>query len=243
MTDATEPITIDFRIPGTWTHPRELVQALPPGCRMTGEALILEDGTEVEFGAMEADGQFAEIFCSSCRRPPTDEELERVERYTVNVILSGSGGSLEQAHAMMRAAAAMVKAGGAGVFIDNSGLAHGGEIWLEMTEEGSSDAISFAYVAIIGNASEVWTMGMHALGLREVVMKKADCDAFDITEVIRYLARGDKPVANGHVLADLDGPQFQCIVQDSPSERLRGAMRNPFGRLKLVSVRDIGEIN
>ena len=86
-------------------------------------------------------------------------------------------------------------------------------------------------------------MGMHALGLRDVVMKKADCDAFDITEVIRYLARSDKPVANGHVLADLDGPQFQCIVQDNPSERLPGAMRNPFGRLQLVSVKDIGEIN
>jgi hypothetical protein len=161
----------------------------------------------------------------------------------VNVILSGAGGSLESAHAMMRAAAAIVKAGGAGVFIDNSALAHGGQDWLHMTDDGSSDAISFAFVAIIGNPSEVRTMGMHVLGHRDIVMKKADCDGFDITEVIRYLARGEKPVENGHVLADLDGPQFQCIVQDNPNERLPGAMHNPFGRLRLVSVRDIGEIN
>jgi hypothetical protein len=243
MPESPTPIEIDFRIPGTWSHPRELVQALPEGCRLTGETLILADGTEVAFGAVEADGQFAEIFLSSCRRPPTEEEQERVDRYAVNILLSGPGGSLEKAHAMMRAAAAIVKAGGAGVFIDNCGLAHGGELWLEMTEDGSSDAISFAFAAIIGSDSEVWTMGMHALGLRDIVMKKADCDAFDITEVIRYVARGDKPVANGHVLADLDGPQFQCIVQDNPNDRLPGAMHNPFGRLRLVSVRDIGEIN
>jgi hypothetical protein len=74
MTESSAPINIDFRIPGTWAHPRELVQALPPGCRLTGETMILEDGTEVEFGAMEADGQFAEIFRTSCRRPPTDDE-------------------------------------------------------------------------------------------------------------------------------------------------------------------------
>ena len=146
---------------------------------------------------------------------------------------------------MMRAAAAMVRAGAAGVFIDNCGLAHGGQDWLDMTGDGSSDAVSFAFVAILRGDSEVYTMGMHVLGLRDVVMKRADAEdeGFDITEVIRYLARGDKPVGNGHVLADLEGPRFQVIAQENPAGRLPGAMHNPFGRFKLVNVKDIGEIN
>ncbi len=39
-------------------------------------------------------------------------------------------------------------------------------------------------------------MGMHVLGLRDIVMKRADieADGFDIIEVIRYLSRGEKPV-------------------------------------------------
>jgi hypothetical protein len=245
MIEPAAPITIALRIPGQWPSPRELIQRLPAGCRLTGEALILPDSTSVDFGAAPADDQFAQIFRSSCRRPAHADELATVDGYTVNVFLSGPGGSLEAARTMMQAGAAVVRAGGAGVFIDNSTLAHGGRHWLEMTDDGSPDALSFAFVAIIRGQAEVWTMGMHVLGLRDVVMKRPDVEAddFDIIEVIRYLARGEKPIDDGHVLADLGGPRFQAFTQDSPGDLERSPMHNPFGRLKLVSLRDIAETN
>ena len=112
--------------PGLWTHPRELARCLPADHRLTGDDLVLPDGTAVGFGAAPADDQFARIFRSSCRQPPTDDELATVDRYRVNVFLTGPGGSLDAARTMMQAAAAIVRAGGAGVFIDNSALAHGG---------------------------------------------------------------------------------------------------------------------
>jgi hypothetical protein len=238
-------ITVDLRIPGVWSHPRELIERLPASCRLTPEALILPDKTRIAFGAMDADDQFAQIFRSSCRRPPTDHELATVDGYTVNVLLSGPGGSIAAARTMMQAGAAMVRAGGAGVFIDNSGLAHGGQHWLALTEDGGPDALSFAFVAIIRGETEVWTMGMHVLGLRDIVMRRADIEThgFDIIEVIRYLSRGEKRVDDGHILADLKGPQFQAFTQDSPEELSASPMHNPFGRLKLVSMRDIAETN
>jgi hypothetical protein len=146
---------------------------------------------------------------------------------------------------MMQAAAALVRAGGAGVFIDNSALAHGGGQWLAMTEDGGPDALSFAFVAIIRGKTEVWTAGLHVLGLRDVVMKPADAvaDGFDIVEVVRYLCRGDKPVGDGHVLADLNGPRFQAFTQDSAPGLVGSPLHNPFGRLKLVNMRDIAETN
>jgi hypothetical protein len=66
---------------------------------------------------------------------------------------------------------------------------------------------------------------------------------FDIVEVIRYLARGDKPVGDGHVIADLNGPCFQAFAADSPPDTAGSPMHNPFGRLKLVSVKDIANRN
>src|SRR5438105_3016282 len=242
---ADVPITIVLRIPGRWTGPQELIERLPAGCRLSPDALTLPDTTRIEFGAMEPDDQFAEIFRSSCRQPATEDELAVVDGYTVNVFLTGPGGSMQAARTMMQAGAALVRAGGAGVFIDNSALAHGGGHWLEMTEDGSPDALSFAFVAIVRGRTDVWTMGMHVLGLRDVVMKRADVEAgdFDIVEVIRYLSRGDKPVGDGHVLADGSGPRFQAFTQDSPEGLQGGPLHNPFGRIKLVSIRDIAETN
>lgn len=243
MNDPATPVTIALRIPGKWSHPRELVERLPEGCRLTPEALILPDEMEVGFGAMQADDQFARIFRSSCRQPPTADELATVDGYTVNAFLSGPGGSLAAARTMMQAGAALVRAGGAGVFIDNSGLAHGGQHWLDLAEDGSPDALSFAFVTIVAGKVDVWTMGMHALGLPDVLMKRADADNFDIVEVIRYLARGEKPMGDGHLLADLDGPRFQAFAQDSPENLAGSPMHNPFGRLKMVSMRDVSESN
>jgi hypothetical protein len=64
-----------------------------------------------------------------------------------------------------------------------------------------------------------------------------------IIEVIRYLARREKPVDDGHLLADLDGPRFQAIAQESDKALAGSVMHNSFGRLKLVSMGDIAERN
>ena len=97
MNEPAAPVKIAFRIPGQWSHPKELLELLPADCRLTGDALILPDATEVGFGAMAADDQFAQIFRSSCRQPATEDELATVDGYTVNVFLSGPGGSLRAA--------------------------------------------------------------------------------------------------------------------------------------------------
>lgn len=241
----SEPaVTVALRIPGLWTQPQELIERLPEGCRLTPESLVLPGGTEAGFGAAPADGQFAEIFRTSCRQPATDGELAIVDRYRVNVFISGPGGSQPAAHKIMRAAAAIIRAGGAGVFIDNCAMAHGGQDWLALTDDGGPDALSFAFTAIVRGKVEVWTMGLHVLGLPDILMRRDDIEVggFDIVEVIRYLARGDKPVGDGHLIADLDGPRFRAQAQPAPAE-LPGPMHNPFGRLKLVSMRDAAEMN
>jgi hypothetical protein len=245
MNEPAASVTITLRIPGRWSHPSELIRRLPAGFRFTAEALILPDATRVEFGAADADDQFARIFQSSCRQPATAEELATVEGYTVNVLLSGLGGSMEAARTMMRAGSAIVRAGGAGVFIDNCGLAHGGHHWLEMTEDGGPDALSFAFVAIVRGRADVWTMGMHVLGLPDIVMRRADVETggFDIIEVIRYVCREEKPMGHGHVIADLSGVRFQASLEGGDETLAGSPMHNPFGRLRMVSMRDIAETN
>lgn len=233
-----------LRVPGAWTDPGELLERMPAGFCLTPETLVLPDGGEIELAAMPPDEQFAGIFRSSCRRPAAEEELAIVDRYTVNIGLSGPGGSLEAARAMMQAGAAIVRAGGAGVFIDNSALAHGGGDWVEMADDGGADAISFAFVSIVRGRREMWTMGMHVLGFPDLVIGRADGDAETMVEVVRYVSAGQKPIGDGHLLADdLGAVRFRVAAAADDRANVAGAMHNPFGCWRLTSLKEIAEGN
>ncbi len=226
-------------------HPKELVERLPDGVRLSPTGLLLPDGTEFEFNPRPSDRQFPQIFQSACRRPPTDAELAKLARYRVNVCLSSAGGSLESALAMMQAGAAIVRAGGAGVFIDNSAMAHGGDDWIAMTDDGGPDAISFAFTAIIRGPHEVYTMGMQVMGFPDLLLRSADVDAHGemIVDLIRYICGGDRPIDVGHILADEHGPRFQIVAKEQDEFQADSPMHNPFGRLRMVSAKEIAEGN
>ncbi len=229
-------IIVDLRIPGRWSNLMNLIEHLPNSCRVTPQALILADGSRMDLGFFPADGQFPGIFRSICRGQPTEKELAAVEGYTVNVTLSGRGGSIESARTIMKAAAAVVRAGGAGVFIDNSALSHGGEQWLEMTEDGGIDALSFAFVNIARFDTEIRTIGMHVLGLRDIVVKRAELKRdSDIVELIRSTVQGGKPA--GNILSDDNGSWFSCYKEAGDLKRASSPAHNPFGRLRLVKLR------
>ena len=196
MSVADAEVTTILRIPGTWRHPSDLVARMPEGFRLTSQAVILPDGTEIEYAPMPPDDMFAKVFQTACRHPAAAKEMRRVSRYTVNLGLSGPGGSMAAALTMMQAGGAIVRAGGAGVFIDNSALAHGGGDWLQMTEDGSWDAVSFAFVNVVRTKREMRTVGMHVIGRPDFVLQHSDIDDEGkvIMEVIHYLCRGDKPI-------------------------------------------------
>jgi hypothetical protein len=242
-TDVSTRITL--RIPGDWSHPQELLERLPEGFRLTPTGLVLPDGTEIEFSPMPPDQQFPQIFQSACRRPPTDDELAILAHYSVNVGLTGAGGSMDSSLTMMQAGAAIVRAGGAGVFIDNSAMAHGGSDWIAMTEDGGPEAISFAFASIIRGPQKVYTMGMQVMGFPDLVMNSSDVDERGerVVEIIRYICGGDRPIDVGHVLADEQGPRFQVVAKERDEFDAESAMHNPHGRLKIASLKDIAEGN
>ena len=88
-------------------------------------------------------------------------------------------------------------------------------------------------------------MGMHVLGLPDVRMRRIDADADDtaIVDVLRYLCRGEKPIGDGHVLADENGPRYQAQAVPGTDFKADSPMHNPFGRLQLISVKDLSERN
>ncbi len=238
-------VEVTLRIPGTWAGPHEFAEAIPTGCRLTAKSLILRDGTKVEINIRDKDDQFVSVFATACRREPTDDEKKAIERYTVQVCLTGPGGTNKNAAAMMRAAVAILDAGGSGVFIDNSALAFGATQWREMAEIGDSDALSFAFVNIIRGKTEAYTMGLHVLGLPDLIMRTEDLgeDGSVIIEMIQYLCSRERKVGDGHVIADIHGPRFLVTAVKENKVPARSPMYNPWGHLRLTSTKEISELN
>jgi len=242
---AKHEILVTLRIPGVWANSRELSEAIPAGCALKPDLLILGDGTEFEVNFRQPDDQFVSVFANSCRSEPTKAEKNAIENYTVQVCLTGPGGSVEAAAALMRAGDAILQAGGAGVFIDNSGISFGASFWQEMTQNADIEALSFAFVNIVNGRTDTFTVGMHVLGLPDLQMPPEDIGAGGavLLEMIQYLCSRTKNVGNGHVIADLDGPRFVVSAIKDKKIPPHSPMHNPWGRLRLIMASDISERN
>jgi hypothetical protein len=239
--DPTEIIApeVTLRIPGTWTQPAEFFEHLPGGCRATAEGLALADGSEFELHVLPADEEFPGIFAGSCPKMPTETERADVESYTVNICLTGRGGSIEAATQLMTAAAAVLAAGGAGVFVDNSGIAHGATDWLTLLSDAENGGVYWAFVTAVRGDDELYSVGMHVLGYRDAVVPTTGNDEYDFRTLHSFLgftAFSGAAIGDGDLVGDPVLPTFHANMQ--PDDRFSAGtpMFNQYGRWRLVPV-------
>ncbi len=170
---------VTLRIPGTWSRPEEFYERLPRGCRCNETGLVLVDGTQFELHALPADEGFPGIFAGSCPKTPTESEREQIENFKVNICLRGRGGSIAAAKKIMEGAAAVISVGGAGVFVDNSGIAHGATDWLKLQESADDDGVYWAFVIAARSKDEVNSLGMRILSFRDAIIPATASHEYD----------------------------------------------------------------
>jgi hypothetical protein len=230
---------VTLRIPGAWTRPEEFFSRLPRGCRATETGIVLDDGTEFELHAVPADGEFARLFAGSCPKLPTEKERDTIENYTVNICLIGRGGNLEAARGIMAAGAAVLAAGGAGVFVDNSGIAHGATDWLTLFDDAFNGGLYWAFVSTVRSDEELYSVGMHVLGFRDAIIPSTGNEEFDcrtLHSFLGYTAFSGAAIGDGDMVGDPVLPTFRAHLQ--PDDRMdeSAPMFNPYGRWKLVPI-------
>lgn len=132
---------------------------------------MLADGSKFALYVQPADDEFPRIFAGSCAKTPTKSEREATENYTVNICLTGRGGSIEAVKQLLAAAAAVLAAGGSGVFVDNRGIAHGATDWMALAESANDGGVYWAFIfAARSENEEMYSIGIHILGLRDAVI-------------------------------------------------------------------------
>lgn len=234
---ATEPIIeVTLRLPGTWEHPGELIERLLAGCQLTAQELILPGEKRFEFNPLPADEDFPGVFAGSCPKLPTEQEREQIENFTVNACITGPGGNLEAAYDLMQAAAALIQAGAAGVFVDNSGISHGATDWLALTESRQNGGVYWAFVTTVRTEDELYSVGMHVLGFREAIIPRTANEEIDFRTLHSFLGysyASGATINDGEVVGDPILPTFR--VYHEPHDLLPAGlpMSNPFGQWRL----------
>ncbi|MHC4421447.1 MAG: hypothetical protein ACYS1E_12740 [Planctomycetota bacterium] len=229
---------IVLRIPGSWSGPENLARALPPGHRYAADRLHLPDGDVVEVIPLPPDDEFPRVFAGACRRRLAHRDRETIDRYGVNVCLAGPGGSLGAAIRMLQAGAAVVRAGGAGVFVDNSGRAHPSRDWIELAEAPDDGSAYQAFVSLFAGKTDLWSVGMHVFGLCDAVIKRAGDDeaaCFDLTSFLGYTLLPEVVIVDGDYAGDYEGspPRF-LLRKEVPAFPPPGSpLHNPYGRWRL----------
>ncbi|MEX0775258.1 MAG: hypothetical protein WD042_06035 [Phycisphaeraceae bacterium] len=254
MSEPIDPPEIVVRVPGPWLGPDDFDSRLPMGYKLGGDDevelwLSTPDGQRLGVTIFPADDEFLEIFATSCKREPCDADKRGVETYRFNICLTMPGGSFTCAAAALRHTAALLDAGGHGVFVDNSGIAHGSNDWRDLAGDSEPDGGGpfWAFLVTAGSTKEVWTTGMHCLGYRDAIMPRTGDDRLDDFQIRNFLAysyRSGAVIEEGHVAGAMLGgdsahaqnvtPMFRIHLEDDTIVPAGHPMHNPYGRYRLA---------
>jgi hypothetical protein len=235
---------ITLRVPGGWASPRELMGRLASAG--TGYELSLADpaapalvelatGRRFPFEIAGPDGEIAELFADTARM--TDDELAALADHTVKAFVSGPGGSVEAARGVMRAAAALVRAGGLGVLVDNCGATHAPGDWLKLADDDQPGGVFWGLVALTGGADAVFSTGMHCLGFRDAELPDPPPDrqaaAYLLANFLGYSYQSGEVLIDGGPLDGWDGPPLVIHHVDCDRFSPDTPFHNPYGIWRL----------
>ena len=235
-------VTIEMRVPGPWVSPEQLAAALVD--RKTGyelgDGMLIDTLTSEQFeiAVTEHDDDLGPIFRGGHQGRMTDEELLAVGAHAVKVHVIGPGGSEKSAKRIVDATAALVRAGGYGVFVDNSGNCHGPEDFLKLADDPQDGGVFWTFVATTRSGENVvFSTGLHCLGFRDVDMHDPPGDEREnwlaINEFLGYMTRSGREIHDGdHAGGAPPGmglPHY--VINAAPCTRYPEgtAFFNPFG--------------
>lgn len=236
-------VDVTIRVPGFWDTPRQFANSLSDGYRLDGNGydlwLWLPDGGRASLRATERDEGFFDVWLSGCTRQPTETEIAGVQNYRTNLLLTMPGGSLRRARELLKVSAELIRAGGFGAFIDNSGIAHGALDWLDLADGADDEdggGVFWAFVNTYGDPAELWTHGMHVLGHRDAVMPRTGDDRkddFTVRNFLAYAYRSGARINDGDPVGNDLGPSHTVRLIEDARVKPGHAMHNPWGRFQL----------
>lgn len=183
----------------------------------------------------EADPRLVTAFHNAGSHWRDTPDMVAIASHRSVVRIVDEGCSRGRAEALMQAAAALVKAGGLGVKVDSSGLAHTPAQWLELTASAHLGTAFHAMVVSVRD-SEAHTCGMHNFGMADVQVGAGDPQAVLLAlQFAHYLFFEGPAIEPGQTFSvSLDAPAYHIEEAEPVAYAAGSPLANPFGTWRLV---------
>lgn len=227
-------------IPGPWTGSSALAgEIAESGTGYVLDGKVLRDtdtGFACELVLQAADPELEEDFAKAGPHWAHTEAMADIDSHRTVAYLVAPGGSREAADAMMRAGAALIDAGGLGVKVDSTGIAHAPAYWIDMSEQLHLLTAHRALVVYVAGA-DVYSCGMHNFGLPEAITSSGDkTQAADMLRFFtRYLLEYAPALEDGHTFSVSEGKQMYRVERTAAIDYGEGSLfNNPYGAWRLT---------
>ena len=229
-------------VPGMWRDRDELVRKIAEqsgAISLIGDKLTeTQSKTVFELQVEAHDPRMAAAFRAVGPHWADTDVMQQIEQHTLVTYLIGRGGSHGRAVALMLAAAALVKAGGVGVKIESSGIAHSPQAWLKFVDERHLFSAHEAFVVFVTD-EDIYTCGMHSFGLRDAVIAIGEAD--DPVELLRvftwYLFTETPAIRPGQTFSVAAGqPRYRVSEEECTQYESGELFKNQHGMWRLSRI-------
>lgn len=226
-------------IPGPWETRADLISALieaETGYLFAG-GIIMEMKSQIGFRAHHEgpDDRMTSAFRVAGAHWRDTVEMTAIGHHKSVVYLTDEGGSRSRIEALMGAAAALIKAGGLGVKVESSGLAHPPDQWLDLAANTHLLSAYRAFVLTVGSDAP-YTCGMQNFGMRDVRMSPGVPNGAKLASLFSWYLFSEEPeILPGQTFsAAPDAPKFR-VEEATPIKYQSGSLfTNEFGTWQLV---------
>ncbi len=232
-------------VPGVWKNPGEIAQAVAQQNKdlmFAGFTLmdsVTQDVSFIEWH--EHDPRLVDVFEALGQPWINEKDLANIAQHRGTLWVMSSDVSLTHARQMMKVGQTLLQAGGLGVKVETSGVAHSAQRWQALANSNSTDTISpiyCAFVNLVEGEETDYSCGMHNFGLPDVSLpKQADsATAAQVLHQFNQYQLNVLPQFNDDDIFSLEEnmPRYSLHFEACEKAEPEHPFYNPFGRWHLT---------
>ncbi|MEK6347288.1 MAG: hypothetical protein V4764_07395 [Burkholderia sp.] len=226
-------------IPSSWETRADLISSLidaDTGYLFAG-GILMERESQAAFRLHFeiADEHMASAFHAAGPHWRGSSEMAAIAQHKSVVYVVDEGGSRIRIEALMAAGAALIDAGGLGVKVESSGVAHSPAQWRDYVANVHLLSAYRAFVVTVGSDAP-YTCGMHNFGMKDVRLPAGIPNAAELASLFSWYLFSEEPdIRPGHTFsAAADAPKFRVVEAEGVEYAADSLFVNEFGTWGLV---------